>query len=313
MKRGEIDDLVAFAAIARARSFTRAAAELDVSPSALSHTMKGLETRLGVRLLARTTRSVALTPAGERLLHYVTAGVEQIEAGISAMSEWSGDPSGSIKITCARYSAQSILAPMLPSFLLANPKICVEVSVDSRLTDLVRDGFDAGIRFGNIVPQDMVAVRVGAPERLIVVGSPAYLARNPRPLVPADLDRHNCISYRLMSGGGFFPWKLESNGREVRVRAEGQLVVADSELANNLMLGGAGLILKPEAAPALADGRLVHVLEDWCIPFDAQYLYYPSKQVTPALRTLIEALRSQPGAQAERDGHSAMKAAKASL
>jgi DNA-binding transcriptional LysR family regulator len=231
------------------------------------------------------------------------------------MNEWSGDPSGSIKITCARYAARTILARVLPSFLLANPKICVEVRVDSRLTDLVRDGFDAGIRWGNIVPQDMVAVRVGASERLIVVGSPAYLERNPRPHVPADLDRHNCISYRLMSGGGFFPWKLESDGREVRVRAERQLIVDDPELATNLMLGGAGLglILKPEAAPALAAGHLVRVLEDWCIPFDGQYLYYPSKQVTSALRALIDALKSQPGASADKDDHPPMNVANASL
>jgi DNA-binding transcriptional LysR family regulator len=296
MKRGELDDLVAYGTIARARSFTRAAAELGVSPSALSHMMKGLETRLGVRLLARTTRSVAATPAGERLLRSIESAVEEVETGLAAMGEWRGDPSGAIRLTASQFAAQAVLAPALPKFLLANPKISVEVSVDSRLMDLVRDGFDAGIRWGGNVAQDMVAVRVGPDTRLIVVGSLDYFERNPRPRTPADLDRHNCILYRLVTGGGLFPWKLERDGKEVRTRAGGQLVLDDPDLAATLMLAGAGLglMLEPKAAPHLADGRLVQVLDDWCVPFQGLHLYYPSRHVTPALRALIDALRWKP-------------------
>lgn len=297
MKRGELDDLVAFAAIARARSFTRAAAELGLTPSALSHTMRGLETRLGVRLLARTTRSVAPTAAGERLLRSVDTALQEVEGGLVAMSGWRGDPSGSLKITTSRFAAQNVLAPILPGFLRDNPKISIEVSVDSRLIDLVRDGFDAGIRWGDTVPQDMVAIRVGPPTRLIVVGSPDYFARYPQPRTPADLDRHNCIAYRLLSGGGCFPWRLERDGKEARIRTQGQLILDDPELAANLMKRGAGLglMLEPEALPDLETGQLIQVLSDWHIPFSGQHLYYPSRQVTPALRALIDMLRWPPG------------------
>ncbi|HWX59481.1 LysR family transcriptional regulator [Bradyrhizobium sp.] len=293
MKRGELDDLVAYATIARTRSFTRAAAELGLSPSALSHTMRGLETRLGVRLLARTTRSVAPTPAGERLLRSVESAVEEVEAGLAAMGEWRGDPSGTIRITTSQFAAHTVLAPALPKFLLENPKITVEVSVDSRLVDLVREGFDAGIRWGNNVDQDMVAVRVGPNTSLIVVGSPDYLERNPRPQIPTDLDQHNCIVYRLITGGGLFPWKLERDGKEMRTRIGGQLILDDPDLAASLMMAGAGLglILEQKASPHLLAGRLVRVLDEWCIPFQGLHLYYPSRQVTPALRALTDALK----------------------
>jgi DNA-binding transcriptional LysR family regulator len=296
MKRGELDDLVAYGTIARARSFTRAAAELGVSPSALSHMMKGLETRLGVRLLARTTRSVAATPAGERLLRSIETAVGEVENGLAAMGEWRGDPSGNIRLTTAQFGAQTVLAPVLPKFLLENPKISVEVSVDSRVTDLVRDSFDAGIRWGQNVAQDMVAVRVGPNTRLIVVGSPDYFERNPPPKAPADLELHNCIFYRLITGGGLFPWKLERDGKEVRARVGGQLILDDPDLAATLMLAGAGLglMLEPKAAPHLQDGRLIRVLDDWCIPFEGLHLYYPSRHVTPALRALIDVLKWKP-------------------
>ena len=213
MKRGELDDLVAFATIARTRSFTRAAAELGLSPSALSHTMRGLETRLGVRLLARTTRSVAPTPAGERLLRSVESALEEVEAGLGAMDNWRGEPSGSIRITTAQGGARIVLAPALPQFLLEHPKITVEICVESRLADLVRDGYDAGIRWGENVEQDMVAVRVGPNTRLIVVGTPAYFERYPRPQSPADLEHHNCLNYRNVTGGGTLPWTIERNGK----------------------------------------------------------------------------------------------------
>src|ERR1700733_15145768 len=297
MKRGELDDLVAYATIARARSFTRAAAELGVSPSALSHTMKGLETRLGVRLLARTTRSVAPTPAGERLLRSIESAVEEVGTGLAAMGEWRGDPSGAIRITTSQFAARSVLAPVLPQFLLENPKITVEICVESRLADLVRDGFDAGIRWGENVDQDMVAVRVGPNTRLIVVAAPAYFERHPRPDSPANLERHNCVNYRNVSGGGTFPWTLQRDGKEVRSRAEGQLIIADDpDLAVTLILSGAGLgmILQENAAPHLAAGRLVQVLDEWCVPFGGLHLYYPSRHVSPALRALIDVLKWKP-------------------
>lgn len=293
MKRGQIDDLMAFATIARVRSFTRAAAELGVSPSALSHTMRSLETRLGVRLLARTTRSVAPTLAGERLLRSVESAVSEVEAGLQAMSEWRGAPSGSIRITTAQFAAQSVLAAALPTFLLDNPKITVEIRVESRMADLVRDGFDAGIRWGENVEQDMVAVRIGPNTRLVVVAAPSYLDRHPRPQSPADLEHHNCVNYRL-SGGGTFPWTLQRDGKEVRSRAEGQLIIEDApDVAKSLILSGVGMgmVLEEEAAPHLATGQLVQVLEDWCVPFGGLHLYYPSRHVSPALRALVDVLR----------------------
>lgn len=296
MRRGEIDDLLTFATIARARSFTRAAAELGLSPSSLSHTMRGLETRLGVRLLARTTRSVAPTSAGERLLRSVESAVEEVEIGLGAMDRWRGEPSGSIRITTAQGGARTVLAPALPQFLLEHPKITVEICVEGRLADLVRDGFDAGIRWGEDVDQDMVAVRVGPDTRLIVVGSPVYFERHPHPhpQSPADLERHNCVNYRNVSGGGTFPWKLQCDGKEVRSRTEGQLIIADDpDLAAMLILSGAGLgmMLEYEAAPHLKAGQLVRVLDEWSVPFGGFHLYYPSRQVSPALRALVEVLR----------------------
>jgi DNA-binding transcriptional LysR family regulator len=300
MKRGEIDNLLAFATIARARSFTRAAAELGLSPSALSHAMRGLETRLGVRLLARTTRSVAPTPAGERLLRSVESAVEEVEAGLGAMDKWRGEPSGSIRITTAQGGARLVLAPALPKFLLEHPKITVEICVEGRVSDLVRDGFDAGIRWGENVEQDMVAVRVGPNTRLIVVGAPAYFERHPRPQSPADLEHHNCVNYRNVSGGGTFPWTLQRDGKEFRSRAEGQLIIADDpDLAVMLILSGAGLgiVLEENAAPHLAAGRLVQVLDEWSVPFGGFHLYYPSRHASPALRALVEVLRWKPGRQ----------------
>jgi DNA-binding transcriptional LysR family regulator len=300
MRRGEIDDLLAFVTIARARSFTRAAAALGLSPSALSHTMRGLETRLGVRLLARTTRSVAPTPAGERLLRSVESAVEEVEAGLGAMDEWRGKPSGSIRITTAHGGARTVLAPALPQFLLDHPKITVEICVEGRLADLVRDGYDAGIRWGENVDQDMIAVRVGPNTRLIVVGAPAYFERHPQPQSPADLERHNCVNYRNVSGGGTFPWTLHRDGKEVRSRAEGQLIIAnDPDLATTLILSGAGLgmVLEDEAAPHLKAGRLFQVLDEWSVPFGGFHLYYPSRNVSPALRALVEILRWKPDPQ----------------
>ena len=300
MKRGDLDDLAAFAAVARARSFTRAAAELGLSPSALSHAMRSLEARLGVRLLARTTRSVAPTAAGERLLRSLDPALAELARGLSALADWRGVPSGAIRLTTFGYAARTVLAPILPRFLREHPDISVEVIVEDRLVDLVAGGFDAGIRLGETVDLDMVAVPVGPALRTLVVGTPDYFATRARPETPADLEGHNCVNYRLVGGGGLLPWEFERDGREIRFRPGGQLIVNDELLAAAAVRDGAGLgyMLEHDVADEIADGRLVQVLGGWCPPFPGCYLYYPSRQVTPALRVLINRLRWVPTATA---------------
>lgn len=299
MKRGELDDLAAFAAVARARSFTRAAAELGLSSSALSHAMRGLEQRLGVRLLARTTRSVAPTAAGDRLLASLAPALEEVGRGLAALADWRGAPSGTLRVTTFSSGARMVLAPMLPAFLLDHPDVSIEIIVDDRLTDLVADGFDAGIRFGDTVDRDMVAVRVGPDLRTVVVGTPTYFDSHPRPNTPEQLSHHRCVNYRLVGGGGLLPWEFERDGREVRLRAQGQLIVNDECLAGEAVRAGAalGYMLEPDVAEEIRDGRLIQVLDDWCQPFAGCHLYYPSRQVTPALRALIDALRFERSAE----------------
>jgi DNA-binding transcriptional LysR family regulator len=293
MKRGDLDDLAAFAAVARARSFTRAAAELGLSPSALSHAMRSLEQRLGVRLLARTTRSVAPTAAGERLLRSLDPALAELARGLSALADWRGVPSGAIRLTTFGYAARTVLAPVLPRFLREHPDISVEVIVEDRLVDLVAGGFDAGIRLGETVDLDMVAVPVGPELRTLVVGTPEYFETRALPAVPADLEGHNCINYRLLGGGGLLPWEFERDGREIRFRPGGQLIVNDELLAAAAVRAGAGLgyMFEHDVAEEIADGRLIQVLDPWCPPFPGCYLYYPDRQVTPALRVLVDALR----------------------
>lgn len=298
MRRGTLDDLAAFAAVARHRSFTRAAAEMGLSASALSHTMRALEERYGVRLLARTTRSVAPTLAGERLLRSVAPALDEVARGLDALADWRGEPSGSLRLTTFPYAARTILEPRLPRFLIDHPAVLVEVNVDDRLTDIVAAGFDAGIRFGETVERDMVAVRVGPDLRTVVVATPDYFARHPRPDTPADLEAHRCVNYRLVGGGGLLPWEFAREGREVRVRASGQLIANDGNLAAAAVRAGAGLgyMLEDEVADDIAAGRLVQVLDSWCPPFPGCHLYYPDRQVSPAMRSLIEALRWRDGA-----------------
>ena len=293
MRRGDLDDLMAFAAVARARSFTRAAAELGLSPSALSHAMRALETRLGVRLLARTTRSVAPTPAGERLLRSLEPALKEVSHGLASLADWRGEPSGTIRLATFAYAAQIVLAPVLPRFLLDHPKVSVEVVAEDRLVDVVAAGFDAGIRMGETVDGDMVAVRVGPDLRTVVVGTPDYFARHAPPETPADLEAHNCVAYRLLGGGGLLPWEFARDGREVRVRAGGQFVANDARLAASAVRAGAGLgyMMEEDVAADLAEGRLVQVLDDWCAPFPGFHIFYPSRQITPALRALVETLR----------------------
>lgn len=295
MERGELNDLIAFAAVARERSFTRAAAALGMSPSALSHAMRGLEERLGVRLLARTTRSVAPTEAGDRLLQSIRPAFATIEDGLAALAEWRDSPSGTVRITTFSYPAKTVLMAKLPAFLLKHPEIQVEVNIDDRLTDIVAEGFDAGIRFGENVAKDMIAVRVGPNLRTIVVATPSYFERHPRPQKPADLEAHNCIGYRLASSGGLLPWEFQRDGRELKVFTSGSFVGNDGDLAAAAVRAGAGLgyLLEHDVAEDLASGKLIQVLDEWCAEFQGCYLYHPSRRQTPpALRALIEALKT---------------------
>jgi DNA-binding transcriptional LysR family regulator len=293
MERGTLNDLLAFAAVARERSFTRAAAVLGMSPSALSHAMRGLEERLGVRLLARTTRSVAPTEAGERLLQSLNPALSDIEGGLDALAEWRDNPSGTVRITTFAYAARMVLVPKLPAFLLAHPDINVEVIIQDGLTDIVASGFDAGIRLGETVDKDMIAVRVGPELRTVVVGTPSYFARIPPPDTPYDLERHACIGYRLTTSGGLLPWEFEKDGKEIKIRTSGPLIVNDGELPAAAVRAGVGLgyLMEHDVADEIASGALVQVLDDWCPPFPGFHLYHPSRrQSPPALRALIAAL-----------------------
>ncbi len=293
MRRGDLDDLAAFASVARARSFTRAAAELGLSPSALSHAIKALEKRLGVRLLARTTRSVAPTAAGEQLLRSLDPALAQVAASLASLADWRDVPSGTVRLATFGYAARTILAPRLPRFLLDHPDVSVEVIVEDRLIDLVAGGFDAGIRLGEAVEKDMVTVPVGPDLRTVVVGTPEYFARHPPPRRPSDLEDHVCVNYRLLGGGGLLPWEFADAGRDVRFRVSGQLVVNDEVLSAAAVRGGAGLgyMMEHDVAAEIADGRLVQVLAPWCPSYPGCRLYYPDRRVSPALRAIIDALR----------------------
>ncbi len=294
MPRENLNDLLAFLAVARERSFTRAAAQLGVSQSALSHSVRGLEARLGVRLLTRTTRSVAPTEAGERLLRTVGPRLEEIEAELAALSELREKPAGTIRITAGEHAADTILWPTLEKLLPGYPDIKVEIVIDYGLTDIVAERYDAGVRLGEQVAKDMIAVRIGPDMRMAVVGAPSYFAGRPRPRTPQDLTVHACINIRLPTYGGLYAWEFEKGGRELKVRVEGQLVFNNIAPRLNAALAGFGLAYLPEdqVQTHLADGRLIRVLADWCPPFPGYHLYYPSRrQPAPAFALLVEALR----------------------
>ncbi|MBM3090516.1 LysR family transcriptional regulator [Ensifer sp. T173] len=294
MQMENFNDLAAFAVIAREKSFTRAAAKLGVSPSALSQTMRNLEERLGLRLLTRTTRSVSSTEAGERLLRTVAPRFEEIEAELVALGELRDKPAGTVRLTAGEHPAISILQPALKRFLPDYPDIAVEIIVDYGLTDIVAEGYDAGVRMGEQVAKDMIAVRIGPNMRMAVVASPAYFERHPLPQTPQDLTAHTCINIRLPTYGGLFPWGLEKDGREVKVRGEGQLVFNSLSMRLSSALDGLGVAYMPEdqVLAHVAEGRLVRVLEDWCPSFPGYHLYYPSRrQQSPALALLVDVLR----------------------
>lgn len=289
-----LNDLAAFLAVARERNFTRAAAKLGVSQSALSQTVRGLEARLGVRLLTRTTRSVSPTEAGERLLNTVGPRIDEIDAALEALSELREKPAGTIRISATEYAADSILLPRIAALLREYPDIKVEIAIDYGLTDIVVERFDAGVRSGEQVARDMIAVRIGPDMRMAVVGAPAYFRKRPAPEKPQDLTDHNCIGLRLPTHGGLYAWEFEKGGHELRVRVEGQLIFNGAAQMLNAALMGLGLAYLPEgmAEPHLARGLLTRVLEDWCLPFPGYHLWHPSRrQASPAFALLIEALR----------------------
>jgi DNA-binding transcriptional LysR family regulator len=294
MQRGNLNDLLAFLAVGRERSFTKAAAKLGVSQSALSHTIRELEARLGVRLLTRTTRSVSPTEAGERLLQNVGPRFEEIEAELAAIRELREKPAGTIRITATEYAADAILLPKLTKLLREYPDIKVEIVIDYGLTDIVAQRYDAGVRSGEQVAKDMIAVRIGPDMRMAVVGAPSYFKDRPEPKKPQDLIDHNCITLRLPTHGGLYAWEFEKGGRELRVRVEGQLTYNTTAQMLNAAIAGLGLAYVPEGLvqPDLAKGRLKRVLEDWCLPFSGYHLWYPSRrQPSAAFALLVDALR----------------------
>lgn len=294
MPRENINDLGAFIAVARERSFTRAAARLGVSQSALSHTIRGLEERLGLRLLMRTTRSVAPTEAGERLLLTVGPRLDEIETELAALSALREKPAGTIRITAGEHAAEAILWPALMKFLPDYPDINIEIIVDYGLTDIVAERYDAGVRLGEQVAKDMIALRIGPDMRMAVVGAPSYFATWPVPRTPQDLTAHRCINLRLPTYGGIYAWEFEKDGRELHVRVDGRFVFNTISLRLDAALAGLGLAYLPErhVRPHIDSGRLVHVLADWCPPFSGYHLYYPSRrQHSPAFALLVEALR----------------------
>jgi len=294
MQREELVDLNAFLVVAEERSFTRAAAKLGTSQSSLSHTIRRLEARLGVRLLTRTTRNVAPTGAGERLLGTLRPALDSIGTELASLGELRDKPAGKIRITTTEHAASTVVWPALERLLADYPDIHVELDVNSSFTDIVTERFDAGVRLGEALANDMVATRIGPDLRMAVVGSPGYFAQRPMPRTPQDLAGHRCINLRLLSAGGLYAWELEKDGHELRVRVEGQLAFNSTRMIVRAAAAGFGLgfVMEDQVAQQLADGRLIRVLQDWCPSFAGYHLYYPSRrEPSAAFALLVEALR----------------------
>ncbi|MER8485665.1 LysR family transcriptional regulator [Mesorhizobium sp. M1322] len=294
MQRGRLDMLLAFLAVAREGSFTRAAAQLGISQSTLSHTIRGLEERLGLRLLTRTTRSVSVTEAGERLLRNIGPHFEEIETELDALSELREKPAGTIRLTASDHAFNSVIWPKLAKLLPDYPEIMVETFLDNALTDIAVERFDAGVRMGEQVAKDMIAVRVGPDIRFAVVGAKSYFAKRPPPTTPQELTGHICINQRFSTNGGLWAWDFERDGRELKVRVDGQIVLNGTAEILEAALDGFGLAYVPQdvAEPHLESGRLIRVLDEWSPPWPGYYLYYPSRrQTSPAFALLIDALR----------------------
>jgi len=294
MRRQDFGELNAFMAVAEERSFTRAAAKLGTSQSTLSQTVRRLEARLGLRLLTRTTRSVAPTEAGERLLETLRPAFDDIDGKLAALTRLREKPAGTVRINATEHVAETVLWPALRRFLPDYPDIHVELTVESGLTDIVVGRYDAGVRLGELVDKDMIAVRIGPQLRMAAVASPAYFARKPPPLTPHDLAEHECINLRLSTLGGLYAWEFEKDGRELRVRVEGALAFNGGRMVMAAALDGFGIayVTDDYAERAIADGRLIRVLEDWSPPFAGYHLYYPSRrQLSPAFALIVDALR----------------------
>jgi len=294
MERQNLADLVAFLAVADERSFTKAAAKLGTSQSSLSHTVRRLEARLGVRLLSRSTRSVSPTAAGEELIATLKPALQDIDSKIDALGELREKPAGMVRITASRHAAQTVLVPALSGLMLQYPDIHIELDLDATLVDIVADRFDAGVRLGEQLANEMIAVRIGPDLRLAVVGSPDYFKRHAVPQSPQDLTSHRCINLRMPTRGSLYAWEFSRGGREVNVRVEGPMIVNDSIVAVDAAIRGMGLacLMEDLVAPAIADGRLIRVLEDWCEPFAGYHLYYTSRrQPSLAFSLVVDALR----------------------
>jgi DNA-binding transcriptional LysR family regulator len=294
MVKRNLNDLMYFVTVAREGSFTRAAALLGVTQSALSQSISGLEARLQIRLLTRTTRSVSLTAAGERLLNAIGHRFDEIEAELDELTELRDKPAGLVRITCGDYVLHSVLLPKLTPLLREYPDIKLEFDVNYGFRDIVADRYDAGVRLGNTIDKDMIAIPIGPPMRLAVVGSPSYFEVNPIPKVPQDLMAHQCINQRMQTSGGLYVWDFERRDRQANVRVDGQLIFNTTQPQVDAALAGLGLALLPEdeLMPHIETGRLIRVLEDWCAPFGGYHLYYPSRrQPSPAFSLVLDALR----------------------
>ena len=294
MARPDFNDIAAFLAVAREGSFTRAAAKLGVTQSALSQTLRNLEARLGLRLLTRTTRSVSATEAGERLIQTVGPRLEEVEAQLAALTALRDKPAGTVRISAGEHAAETVLWPAVEKLLPNYPDVRIEIVIDNGLTDIVAERLDAGVRLGEQVARDMIAVRIGPDLRMAVVGAPSYFAGRKKPRAPQDLTEHSCINLRLPSAGSLYAWEFEKGGRALKARVEGQLIFNTATLSVKAALAGAGLAFVPEdrVMSFIEEGRLVRVLADWCPPFAGFHLYYPSRrQPTPAFNIVVEALR----------------------
>ncbi len=294
MPQENFNDLLAFVTVAREESFTRAALKLGVSQSALSQTVRGLEERLGLRLLTRTTRRVSPTTAGERLLQTAGPRFEEIQAELAALTEMRDKPAGTVRITAGEHAAISVLAPALDKFLPDNPDVNVEITVDYGLTDIVAERYDAGVRLGEQLAKDMIAIKIGPEMRMAVVGAPSYFRQHPWPEIPQDLTAHNCIQIRMPTHGNILQWEFEKDGHELNVRVEGQMVFNNIAMRLDAVRRGLGLAYMPDdlVAEDIAKGTLIRVLEDWCAPFPGYHLYYPNRRhASPAFQLVVDAIR----------------------
>lgn len=302
MARHNLNELQYFVIIARERSFTRAAAQLGVTQSALSQAINGLEARLRIRLLTRTTRSVSPTAAGERLLNAIGHRFDEIESELDELTELRDKPAGTVRITCGDHVLRTTILPKLTPLLREYPDVIIEFDVNYGFRDIVADRFDAGVRMGDTIDKDMIAAPIGPPLRMAIAASPEYFASHPTPKKPRDLLNHNCINMRLQSSGGIYVWEFQRRGRQLNVRVGGQLIFNTTPNMVDAALAGLGIAALPEDefAPHIDEGRLVRVLEDWCEPFSGYFLYYPSRrQPSPAFSLVVDALRYSGGFPSE--------------